>query len=62
MDTSTEEHVGWKTPRLKIGDSVTIEIRESEHADLATKRYPVSKDGRTRLKPKSRQKRKTTKR
>jgi hypothetical protein len=37
--STTEEHLRWKTPRLKVGDKVALRIVETDQVDKPVKRY-----------------------
>ena len=46
LDSSTDEHVTYDVPELKVGDTVTVRIVETERIDPETKRYKAdSSDG-----------------
>lgn len=64
LDTRTDEHVRWKTPALKVGDSVTVDLIEVEEFDSETSRFKLSDmpaGKKPRPKPKGRARSKTKK-
>jgi len=45
LDSRTGEHLGWKTPRIRVGDSVTVKLVETERVDAESKRYVPDPSG-----------------
>ncbi len=45
LDSRTDEHVGWQTPELRVGDKVTVEIVEAEHVDPEAERHAADRSG-----------------
>jgi hypothetical protein len=42
LDTTTEEHVRWSAPRIRVGDEITIRVVESDKIDPPARRYSRS--------------------
>ncbi len=46
LDSMTREHLLWRTPQLEVGDTITIQVVETNHADPEFRRYrPEAKPG-----------------
>ena len=51
LDSQTDEHIRYKTPALRVGDSVLVKIIRAEHFDKEADRYRVDeKTGRRKKK------------
>jgi len=49
LDTRTDEHIRYKTPRLKVGDRVLVKIIEAERFDQEADRYEVDRKSGERV-------------
>jgi hypothetical protein len=43
IDAATDEHVTWKTPRLKVGDKIIVKVVETDEVDRPTRRFHFDK-------------------
>jgi hypothetical protein len=49
--SASDEHVIWRTTRLRVGDEITLKIVETNHVDRPRRRYRTdSKQSETNLK------------
>jgi hypothetical protein len=45
LDSRTGEHLNYTTPRLRVGDKVSVEIVEAEVVDPEARRYVPDRSG-----------------